>query len=463
MNSLNIQTTIVRAGFLAVILLLLSSVAALAQAPTSLSLDEAIAVALKNNRDLKVTRLSLATADAQVDEALGNALPTLDFNGRYTYNFKRQVFFFPDNEGIIRPIEIGSKNGISADLTLQQILFNSAVFNGVGTSKIYAQISRQQLRAKTSEVVLNVKQAYNTALIAQEVLKVNETLLTNAEANYKDTKALFDAGLRAEFDAIRAEVAVANQRPQVVDARNNYEAALDNLKYLLGYENLGEVKLALTGALPGASSLEAAGLSYDEAVAVLVENNPQIEALRLNGDVNKEFIQIHKSEYLPTLALFATYKYEAQANTFDSLSFKPSAYAGLNLSLNLFNGGKTKAQVGQAEIEYDKSRYQTAQLIAGLKTRLESVLRRIDYAQQRIQASDRTIEQADKAYRIAVTTYRAGTGTQLLINDADLALAQARLNQLNAVYDYTLAQAELESLLGRSVRLVGDDIEYRPN
>lgn len=463
MNSLSIRTNMSRIGLLAAVLLVFSGVAATAQTPTSLSLDEAITVALANNRDLKVTRLGIETADQQIDEALGNALPTLDFNGRYTYNFKRPVFFFPDNEGRVRPIEIGSKNGISADLTLQQILFNSAVFNGVGTSKIYGQISRQQLRAKTSEVVLNVKRAYNTALIAQEVLKVNQTLLANAEANYKDTRALFEGGLRAEFDAIRAEVAVSNQRPQVVDARNNYEAALDNLKYLLGYDNLGETQLELTGTLPSASTLGTAGMSYDEAAALMVENNAQIEALRLSGDVNKELISIRKSDYLPTLALFATYKYEGQANTLDSLSFTPSAYAGLNLSLNLYNGGKTKAQVNQAEIEYDKTRYQTAQLIAGLKTQLESVLRRIDYARERIQASDRTIEQADKAYRIAVATYRSGTGTQLTINDADLALAQARLNQLNAVYDYTLAMAELESLLGRNVRLVGDDIEYRSN
>lgn len=463
MNPLNIRTTASRTGLLAAFLMLLSGIAATAQTPVSLSLEEAITVALENNRDLKVSRLDLETADAQVDEAFGNALPTLDLNGRYTYNFKRPVFFFPDNEGRVRPIEIGSKNAISADLTLQQILFNSAVFTGVGTAEIYAQISRQQLRAKTSEVVLNVKQAYNTALIAQEVLKVNETLLTNAEANYKDTRALFEAGLRAEFDAIRAEVAVANQRPQVVDARNNYQSALDNLKYLLGYENLAETELTLTGSLPGASTLGTAGMSYDEGVAVMMESNPQIETLRLTGDVNKELVTIRKSDYLPTLALFATYKYEGQANTFDSLSFEPSAYAGLNLSLNILNGGKTKAQVGQAEVEYDKVRYQRAQLIAGLKTRLESVLRRIDYARERIQASDRTIEQADKAYRIAVTTYRAGTGTQLQINDADLALAQARLNQLNAVYDYTLAMAELESLLGRNVRLIGDDIEYRSN
>lgn len=463
MDSLTIRTLVRRTALLAAILLISADRSGMAQAPTPLSLEDAIEYALGNNRDLKISRLAIDNADAEVDEALGNALPTLDLNGRYTYNFKRPVFFFPDEDGVVRPIEIGSKNAFSADLSLQQILFNSAIFTGVGTAKIYAQISRQQLRAETANIILNVKQAYYTALIARQVMEVNETLLANAEANYRDTRALFEAGLRAEFDAIRAEVAVANQRPLVVEARNNYQAALDNLKYLLGYDNLTQVELNLTGVLPAASTLGPAELTLDQAMTLMQEHNPQLEALRLTTNVNQEVIDIRKSEYLPTVALFAAYRYEAQANTFDSLSFKPSAYAGLNLSLNLFNGGKTEAQVGQARVDYERSRYQTAQLIAGLKTQLESVLRRIEYARERIQASDRTIEQADRAYRIAVTTYRTGTGTQLQINDADLALAQARLNQLNAVYDYMLASAELENLIGRNVRLVGDEVEYRSN
>ena len=430
------------------------------KAQQSLSLPEAIAIALENNRDLKSSRLEMENADAQVDEALGNAYPTLDFNAMYTRNFQNPVFFFPGEDGIIRPIEVGSKNALSADLTLQQIIFNSAVFTGVGTSEIYAKVSRQQLRTQTVDVILGVKQAFYTALLAKEVLAVNQTLLQNAEANYQNTKVLFDAGLRAEFDAIRAEVSVANQRPLVVEARNNYESALDGLKILLGYDDVNNVRLELEGELPRPGSSTEPGL--DQAIATLLEDNPQLEALRLSSSVNEELIKINRSDYLPTLALFGTYKYEAQADAFSDLDFQPTAYAGLNLSLNIYNGGQTDAKVEQARIAYDQSRYQTAQVAASLKVQLESTLRKINYAKECIQASDRTIEQAERAYKIATTTYKAGTGTQLQINDADLALAQARLNQLSAIYDYNIAMAELEALLGDHVVLNDDDAIYQP-
>lgn len=465
MNAIRIRTW----GVLAILFVVVSALAS-AQNTVSLSLNEAIETALKDNRNLNVARLEIENADSQVDEALGNAYPSLDFNARYTRNFKPPVQFLPklffsgeaeDTELV--PVRFGSDNSVSADLSLQQVLFNSAVFTGVGTSKVYAKISRQQLRAETSMLVSDVTRAYYLALLGKEVLSVNQELLRNAEANYKDAQALYEAGLRAEFDAIRAEVSVENQRPMVVDAQNNYEAALDNLKLLLGYQDVTKVKLELSGSLERPAVLDESEPNLEELVRTMMANNPQIEALNLSTDVNKELISINKSEYLPTLALFATWRYDAQADNFGDLDFQPGVFAGLNLSLNLYNGGRTNAKVEQARVDFDKTRFQTAQLEAALKTQLEGTMRRIDYARKRIKAGDRTIAQAERAYKIATTTYKAGTGTQLQINDADLALAQARLNQLNAVFDYNIAKADLETLLGENVRLVGDDVEYRSN
>jgi outer membrane protein len=436
------------------------SIAAYAQEPATLTLQQAIDVALKNNRDLSSQRLTIENADAQVTEAFGNALPTLSLNARYTRNLKKQVFYFPGQDGIVRPIEIGSDNALSTDLTLNQIIFNSAVFTGVGTAKTYSKISRQQLRAKTADVVLSVKRAYYTALLAKQVLQVNETLLQNATENMKNTQVLYKAGLRAEFDAIRAEVQQANQQPVVVQARNNYDMALDNLKLTLSYDDTKQINLAETLVRPAGTG--ASEPDVQAAKAILEKYNATLEALRLNTEVNRELIDINKSEYLPTVALFGTYQMQAQADNFSDMDFTPSAYLGLNLSLNLFNGYKTDAKVQQARIAYEQSRFTLEQTEDALKTQLESILRRIEYARQRIAVSDQTIRQAERGYQIATVSYKAGTGTQLQINDADLALAQSRLNQLNSVYDYNVALAELESLLGERYEITpkGDNVEY---
>jgi len=436
---------------------------AYAQGTQTLSLDRAIQIALENNHDLKAARLEIDKADAQVSEAFGNALPSLSFNTRYTYNLQQPVFYIPGGDGIVRPIKIGSKQGVTADLTLNQILFNSAVFTGVGTAETYSKISRQQLRAEASDVVLNVRKAYYGAALARQFLDVSEALLQNAEDTYKNAQALYKAGLRAEFDAIRAEVQVANQRPVVVQARDNYNQAIDGLKLVLGMSQ--EQKLELSDTLASPETSTVVEPQIEEATKLLEEYNAQLKALALNEEVNRKFIDLYRSDYLPTLSLFGTYEQQAQSDNLADFEFQPTSYVGLNLSLNIFNGGKTAAQVEQARVDMEKSRVQLDQARSGLKTQLESVLRRIAYARERIESSQKTIEQAEKGYKIAEATYKAGTGTQLQINDADLALAQSRWNRLTAVYDYHVALAELEQLIGRRYELTpdGKNVEYNPN
>jgi outer membrane protein TolC len=266
-------------------MLLAGAAGAQAQEPVQLTLQGAIDAAIGNNRDLATARLTIRNSDAQVTEAYSNALPSLTWNAGYQYNIQKQVFYFPGNDGIPRPISIGANNAVSTDLTLTQVIFNNAVLTGVGTARTYAQIARQQLRGKTSDIVFNVKRAYYTALLAKQVLDVNQTLLQNASENLKNTQVLYKAGLRAEFDAIRADVQYANQQPVVVQARNNYEMALDNLKLLLGYDDTKQIVLAESLTRPVA--MTGSEPTIDQARQILEQNNPTLHSLKLAADVNQ--------------------------------------------------------------------------------------------------------------------------------------------------------------------------------
>lgn len=438
-----------------VALLALAGSTALGQEPLRLTLEDAVKLAMNNNRGLQISRNTITNADQQIKEAYANVYPSVTLNGRYTRNIQRPVFYFPGADGITRPVSIGSDNAISTDITVNQIVFNSAVFTGVGAAETYAKISRQQLRSETSQAVLNTKRAYFTALLAQEALRVNQSLLANAEENFKNTQALYKAGIRAEFDAIRADVQAANQRPVVVQATDNYKAAIDNLRLILSLP--ADQPIELTEQLIRPISNTQVEPAVAEARQILERYNPQIETLRLTNEVNRQLIDIQRSDYYPTVSFFGTYQLQAQSDNFSGLEFQPTSYVGLNVSMNLFAGGKSDAKMAQARIQYEQTKLQLAQLSDALRTQLDGVLRTIEYARQRITASARTIEQAEKGYRIATTSYKAGTGTQLDINNADLALAQSRLNQLSAVYDYNIALAQLEGLLGEHVQITDDN------
>jgi outer membrane protein TolC len=416
--------------------------------PMRLTMDEAMRLAIRNNRDLQMAHLDVEKSDYKVTEAIGNALPNISASGQYSRAIKKMVYFLPDfsdlSSGRILPVEIGADNSLQGGFSATQILFNSAVFTGVGTAKIYQKASRELYRSAYNSTIANVKRAYSGVLFVQRVLDMTRASLKNAEDNYKSIEIRNKQGIVSDYDLIRAEVQVANVRPMVLQRERDVVAALNGLKILLGMDPSREV--IVTGDLEF-QPVDAGILETAERTAT--DNNATIRALQLQAQVNKEMISIYRSEYLPTLAAFGNYTWQAQKNDFrlSSSDFVQSSSIGLSLSINLFSGFQSNARVNQASVDYRKSEEQLNLVRDATISRVQTIRIRLEEARQRIDVQKRSVEQAEKGYKIAVTRYESGSGTQLEVNDADVALMTARVNRVQAIYDYAVAAADLEETL----------------
>ena len=425
-----------------------------------LTVDEAIKIALQKNQDLTSARLEVEKANAQVNEAIGTALPTLSFTGRYSRALKKPVFFLPDfddlNSGRTIPIEIGSDHSIEMTISAQQILFNSAVFTGVGASKIYQNAAKEMYRARQLETVTKVRKAFYSVLLANEVAEMMRENLINAEDNLKNVRLMKNQGLVSEYDELRATVGVENLRPVVIQAENNYALSIDGLRVTMG------VGLTEEYQVQGSFTFTAvdAGILSD-AMETVLQNNPSLGAMRHQVDVNKAFVSIQRSNYLPTLAAFGNYQYQTAQNDLkiSTRDFIGSSVIGLQLSVNLFEGLQTNARVDQAKVEVRKSEEQLSSVENNIRTAVHSVILQLQQSQKRIDAQGKTVEQAERGYQIATTRFTSGSGTQLEVNDAQLALTQAKVNRMQAMYDYVIASAELDQLLGRLPAYVERSIE----
>jgi outer membrane protein TolC len=415
-----------------------------------ITLDDAIRLAVASNHDLAAAKLEVERSDARVNEAWGTALPHIDFAGRYTRALKKPVFFLPDfddpGSGVVTPIEIGSDHAFDLGLNASQILFNATVFIGVGAAKTYSRGAREIYRAKEAETVTNARKSFYAVLVAREVKDLVQQTLSNAEDNFKTARVLFDQGLVSEFDKLRSEVAVENIRPELYDAQNAERLALNNLRAVIG--------------VPYDYALDVRGtLEYQQVDTALVANaqatmlavNPTLASVRYAAEVNDAIVSAEQSNYLPTLSAFGTYSAVAQSNSLDlsRLGFIPSSTVGLTLSLNVFNGLQTAARVEQASLEYRKSQEALAGTELRLQSGTEAIVLRLRSAEQRVLSGGRTVEQAEKGYRIANARYTSGSGTLLESQDALLALARAKVNRIQAVYDYLAAAADLDGILGR--------------
>lgn len=160
---------------------------------------------------------------------------------------------------------------------------------------------------------------------------------------------------------------------------------------------------------------------------------------------------VERSSYMPSLAAFGNLQYQTQKNDLriSTRDFVNSSLVGLSLSMNIFNGLRTNARVEQAELDTRKTEELISQTEMNLKTAVQSVTLTLKRSHEQIDAQQKTVGQAEQGYRITSTRFASGSGTQLEVNDAQLALTTAKTNRIQAIYDYLVAAAELDQLLGR--------------
>ncbi len=420
----------------------------LAQQP--LTLERAVRLALERNPDVLVSRLEVQRADARVREAIGTALPSLSVAAGYNRNIVPPVFFLPDfqnpNSGRLQEVRIGSDNAFQVQLQLGQVLFSQAVLVGIGASRLYAEAARQQYRAVAVQTVASVKKAFYAALLSRELLEAAQASLQRAERFAQDVGVLASQGLVADYDALRARVQLEQIRTVVAQAQFGYAAALRNLKLLIGLQQEELVELA--------GDLEAEYRPADlptepELIERVLRQNIQLQALRLQEQVQQEVVRIYQAESYPTVVGFGGVTYQGQSPTWRNFVTAVSSVVGIQLSISLFQGLQTAARVEQAELEQRKVQQQRERLQEALKLQILLVRQQALLAQQRLEAHRSAIRQAERGYEIALTRYSTGLGSQLEVLDADAAIRQARSTYAQALHDYLVAQAELEALTGR--------------
>jgi outer membrane protein len=414
--------------------------------PRRLSLDDAVHLAIKQDPDLETARLEVERSDARVSEAWGTALPSIDLSAHYLRTPEPPVFYAVLN-GVPTAIQTGLPHAADMFIQGRQILFNGAVIVGLGAAHIYAGLARDLYTNKKLETVAKVRKAYYGALVAREVVTMMRASLRNAESNLKNVLLMRMQGIVSEYDELRASLQVDNLRPSVIQSETGYGLALDMLRNTIGAGN--NENLELSDSLMFAAVDDSLA---EHAEAFALSANPGLQALNRQLELNKAAIFAERSNYLPTLALSGQMLYQSAINRFDAFStngFVRSYQFGISLSMNIFQGGQTRARVEQAQVEERKTEQQRLGMERTILTGVHSVVGNLRQARKRVEAQQKTVETAERGYKIVTARFLASAATQLEVNDAQVALDQARVNRIQALYDYLVAAADLDRLIGR--------------
>jgi outer membrane protein len=432
---------------------------------THLTLEEAVRTAMKNNPDLESARLEVKKSDARVLEAWGYAMPSVDLSSNFVHLIDKPVSYFPDYilyplakildstannpkpvGALIRmPGSFSPDYSASASLNFKQIIFNGAVFVGVGAAHVYSHLARDLYQGKFLETITKVRKAYYQTLLAREAMELMRSSLKNAEDNLKNVQLMQKQGIVSDYDELRASVGVENLIPSVIQSETNYILAMDNLRTMVGLPATENI------ILDGDLRFEAVDDSIAaQAESIVLESNPGLTAVKRQIELNGAFVNAERSNYLPTIAMFGSYSYSAIKDRFNfsTNDFFKSSQIGLSFSLSLFQGFQTYARVEQAQLEQRKSEEQKSTVERNLRTGTHAVQNNLKQARKRVAAQDKTVEMAERGYKIVTTRFLASSATQLEVNDAQLALTQAKVNRIQAIYDYLVASADLDQLIG---------------
>lgn len=459
-----------------------------AQEPLVLDLEKALEIALSENPAVKVAGQEIQKKKYAQKGAYAALFPQINFGADYSRTLKKQVMYMdgafdigsmmsPVFDGIdntfaknipdykkgslgnaineeyakIPPsegeegISIGRDNNWGVGFTAGMPLINASLWKSLSISATDVELAVEQARSSKIEMTNQVKRSFYGVLLANDSYRVFKESYDYAVSNYTDVKQKFELGLVAEYDLIRTDVAVKNLEPNMLQAANAVVLAKWQLKALLGMDL--ELSVECEGKLADyESTLYGDYLAAETSLA----GNSSLKQLDLQAVQLKQMLQLQKLDYLPTLSLSGAYNWSAMNNDFKFKDYlwNPYSTVALSLSMPIFSGGsrlqkinQTKVSLRQLDLQRDNLQRNLQLAVKQYKDNMETCIKRYD-------AARKGVAQAERGRTISQKRYETGSGTLLELNDAELALTQAKLNFNQAVYDYVVTKSDLEKTIG---------------
>lgn len=415
-----------------------------------LDLTAAIKFSLQNNESYLIAKKELERAGARVTEAVSGALPQLTGGLVYNRNWRVPTGVFQMGDEVIT-FKFGTEHIYTADLTLTQPLYSGGrTITALSMARTYKKMARELVVQARQDLKISVYNSFYGAILAREILRVNRESYGLAEENLDVVQKMYDQGMVAEYDLLRARVAVSNLEPEVIKAENDADVAMANLKNLLGIER--DIEVNLTADFDSSQFILPPS-DPDEAEMELQQNRPEIKIMRRQTELNEKLVSIAKAGYRPSLSFTTTLQYQAQFNdgsVFDK-KWDRSLNSMLILSVPIFDSWKTPSRVKQARIDAVQSRLSEESLVKNMVLDFEQSLGKYNEARKRLASQGDAVELARRGLAIARVRYENGVGTQLEVSDARLSLARAEINRAVAFHDLAVSYAALMRSLGREI------------
>jgi outer membrane protein len=399
------------------------------------AIEQAVAVAQEHNPDILIARKRVQGARGSFIEARSGFYPSLTSSGLYD---KRQT----QSETNLR------QEDYDATIRLEQNLYTGGQ---VTSQRAIAQLNidkaNYELREIVSRVTMEVRIAFNELLLNRAKVRVREDSVHVLEEERTNQQEQLSAGIVGKLNVQRAEVALANERPELFNAQTQLKNSYLRLAELLGtdlrrgaqappFEVAGELQY-----LPNHPDL-------NDCLARADVNRPVIKARQKDIEIEDQQYVLDRSAMRPHVRAFSGYEIYSERDPDVGPEFNYGGVVGINATWNIFDGFATKGRIQATRARREAAVEGLSAARRSVASEVRSAFFDIQQAQRVLETETQNVQTADEALEMAKGNFAAGLGTQLDILQAAADVTRTRTTRLSAIYLHNVALARLAHACG---------------
>lgn len=456
----------------AIALLTFSANAADSETASSvLSLDDCIKIALSENPTVKVADMEVTRVDYSRKETLGQLLPSINFGGSYNRTLAKQTMYMnmdgfgggsgsdsgDDNSSVEsragsraggnNGIKVGLDNSYSLGFSASMPLIAPQLWQSMKLADNQILRNVELARSSRLDLINQIKNAYYTLLLAQDSQRVIAESYDMAKLNHDIYTKKLEVGAASDYDVLRTSVAMKNIEPEMMQAEISVKQARLQLLILMGLDAGFEFTTE-----NGLSNYEAT--MYETVLNVNRDYslNPSVMLNTIDTRIADRNVKIQQAAWYPTLSLSANYNWTSMSNGSPFRNFRWTPYSGIGLSLSIpiFEGGQRYSRVKQAKLQAAELRLQRENIERSVANQVSLAVDNININVKQIASCAESVAEAERAHDIMAKSFDIGAASYLDLRDSELALTRARLSRYQAIYNFLVANSDLELLLGNA-------------
>ena len=423
--------------------------------PDSLTLNEAIAYGLTNNRSIINADRDIQKAKKDRWKTIASGLPQISSEVNYQNFLEMPVSlvpaeFFGGNPGEFSELTFGTEQNMIGSLKVEQLVFDGSYLVGLEASRVYLSISENLFEKTHLEIKKLITNLYSNALLAKYNIVFLEKNKASLEENFVEIHQLFKNGFEEEESVEQIQLSLAQTNSRLKYAKNLLHIQEDMLKFVIGYPIDSPLKLA--DELDDIFNEDLYFISLPNTDDI--QNNIDIRIADNNVKAEALLLKLEKSKALPKVNAFINRTYTGNSNDFtfgdSDQKWYSSSLLGLNVKIPIFSSLGRNASTQKAKISLDQAKTQLEETQYKIRIEVDAALSDYQLSIDNYYTEKENLRLAESIERKNQTKFYEGMVQSFELRMAQVQLYTAQSNFVAAIQQVITNKLALETLLNQS-------------